>query len=182
MNSTALPGPKFYFHHGLLLFTCAQDGEQCLLVNFQWNYRYIRRAMTNKQRKRRTGYENRRFLIWPPCCDVWWLSNLIIIPDCQICHANFNGLFRSNMPIFLGIISLITISWVLKSLATLLFVCFVLSFFYISYIVKNSCTRRPTGRGPPLPVNITYSMSLYSDSIIEHGMLLSTIGRLTSIC
>ena len=38
--------------------------------------------MTNKIRKRRTRYENRRFLIWPPCCDVRQLSNLIIIPDC----------------------------------------------------------------------------------------------------
>ena len=105
----------------------------CLLVNFQWNCRYIRRAMTNKQRKRRTGYENRRFLIWPPCCDVWWLSNLITIPDCQICHANFNGLLRSDMPIFLGIISLITISWVLKGLATLLFVCL---FCFVPFLYK----------------------------------------------
>ena len=105
----------------------------CLLVNFQWNCRYIRRAMTNKQRKRRTGYENRRFLIWPPCCDVWWLTNLITIPDCQICHANFNGLLRSDMPIFLGIISLITISWVLKGLATLLFVCL---FCFVPFLYK----------------------------------------------
>ena len=32
--------------------------------------------------KKRTEYENPRFLKWPPCCDVTWLLKLITIPDC----------------------------------------------------------------------------------------------------
>ena len=72
-------GPKCYSHQLAIL---GIREEKCLFAHFQWHYGYIRRAMTNKKRKRRTGYENRRFLIWPPCCDVRWLSTLITIPDC----------------------------------------------------------------------------------------------------
>ena len=52
--------------------------DQYLFTNFQSNYWYIRRVITNKQWTFRIGYENLRLPKWSPYCDVTWLSNLTL--------------------------------------------------------------------------------------------------------
>ena len=52
--------------------------DQYLFTNFQSNYWYIRRVITDKQWTFRIGYENLRLPKWSPCWDVTKLSNLIL--------------------------------------------------------------------------------------------------------
>ena len=73
---------KFRLYHPLITTILRTREERYLFTNFQYNYWYIRRSITNNQRKFRMGYENLRFPKWSSCCDVMWLSNLITIPDC----------------------------------------------------------------------------------------------------
>ena len=76
--------PKCRLYPPMMTTILRTREERYLFTNFQYNYWYIRRLITNKQRKFRIGYENLRFPKWSSCFDVTWLSNLITIPDCWV--------------------------------------------------------------------------------------------------